>query len=311
MRKSYVFFFYLFFYLLFDKGAFVVKKINDFLLLNSSIKNSNTYKESFKVYDALLFKNKPDLYEIGLSKINMIYDDSIMIYENSNLNSAKVSNSKLDKIIKKLSPKYPICVDVETWSFEKEYFNESVKKYSMLLSIIKNKHNYAEIGYYGQFPYADLNLYISDFNLYGRRNNSNWIEEWLRINNNLQPIINKSNVAFPSCYTRTQNKEMWFAIFKKQIGYIKKISPKIKIYPFIWPQYYSPGSSFDQKYLDEEMWRFQLETIYQYCDGVVLWSPHIYLKDRKNNNWSPKESWWLATREFIKIKNIKSNYNAN
>ena len=46
-----------------------------FLLIPSNIYSQ---KKDFKVFNALLFKNTPDLSEYGFSKINMIYEDGVI-----------------------------------------------------------------------------------------------------------------------------------------------------------------------------------------------------------------------------------------
>ena len=49
-------------------------------------------------------------------------------------------------------------------------------------------------------------------------------------------------------------------------------------------------------YIDGDYWKLQLETVYKYADGVIIWSPksHNIAKE-----WDENESWWIETKLFI------------
>ena len=51
------------------------------------------------------------------------------------------------------------------------------------------------------------------------------------------------------------------------------------------------GTPKQYQYVDAEYWSFQLQTAYQYGNGVVIWS--------KATAWDNSTRWWNATEDFI------------
>ena len=270
-------------------------------------------KKDFRVYDAMMFVDKPILYDIGLSKINLIYEDSLLSY---NPKFPKIANERIlnEKKLKRtfalIEEKYPICLDIESWTLDRGNMKKSIPKYVNVLKRFNTKYAKSNIGLYGVIPYADLNLYMNKVT-YLKDNSRNWMQDWVFINNNIGTLAKNGSVFFPSCYTRFKDKKLWLSIFLAQIEQIKKIDPNQKIYAFIWPQYYSPGMWYNEQLVEKNFWEFQLETAYRYCDGVVIWSPPFKSIDRKPNYWIINADWWLVTKEFIIRKNIKSNFYEN
>lgn len=272
---------------------------------------SFSQNKEFKVFDAIMIKNKPNLYNKGFSKINMIYEDSLLNNHPkfpSDFNSRVVNQNKVQSSFKRIDSKYPICIDVESWLLKGQFLNSSVKKYSKLLSQFRAKFPASELGYYGVLPFADLNIYQAKATFLKNNKNKNWLGEWEYINNNLGDLGDISSVAFPSCYTRYKDRALWLTAFKMQIEKVKKINPKLKIYAFVWPQYYSPGFGYNEQYIEGDFWRYQLEEIYKLCDGVVIWAPPIHSSNRKGIYWDDSQEWFKETISFIKQKKIISNY---
>lgn len=265
-------------------------------------------RKEFKIYDALLFKNKPNLSVHGLSDIIMIYDDSILDKHSrhpTNLNARVFNKGRLDRFLDKYKPakKVPICFDIESWWLMPPYLQASIKKYVEVLSYFKKRNKNNPVGLYGVLPYADA--YINE-HLRGNKN-KNWLSEWELINNSLEEIVEHSDISFPSCYTRTKDINIWKKSVDMQIEKIKKYGKKIPIYAFIWPQYYAAGFSYNNDFIDSTMWREQLEYLYKKCDGIVIWGPPFNLATRAPINWDDKAGWWLETKIFIEKYNIRSN----
>ncbi|WP_448607492.1 hypothetical protein [Paenimyroides ceti] len=264
--------------------------------------------EEFRIYDAMLIKQKPSLYKEGLSFINMIYDDSLLVYKDlSDLNASNLSNEKFLRSSKRVKPSYPICLDIEVWLFNEEHIHESVRKYTDVLQKFKKKFPKTDIGLYGVIPYADLNIYQEKATFLNDKS-KDWMQEWKYINSNLGSIVSNSNIAFPSCYTRFKDRDLWKFAFLEQIKKIKEIDSNIKIYAFLWPQYYAAGFEYNDHLVEADFWKLQLEMAYKYCDGVVVWAPHYNSNDRSDYTWNENAEWWQTTKQFIKDKNIKSNY---
>lgn len=270
--------------------------------------NSRGQKVTFKVYNAMMFRNMPDLSKNGLSKITMIYDDSLLTKSVSHpnvLNERTFNYSKFlrekDKLVNKSH--IPICLDIESWNLMDPYFNMSIKKYQNVLNYFRSSTNSIKIGYYGVFPYADAYLYEA---FKGNKAKS-FMNDWRTVNRKISAIIPSVDIIYPSCYTRSKNIDIWKKAFLMQYEQIRKVTKK-PIYAFIWPQYYNKyDKSINNKFIDYDSWLFELETLYKYCDGIVLWSPPFDLTTRRPLFWNSHLDWWRATQYFIKKHNIRAN----
>lgn len=297
-----------------------MKKLIIILLITFGGFCNGQNKKNFKVFDAIMVEDKPSLYKYGFSRINMIYEDSLLIVNNSHPkdpNKRLFSNSKFFKTQKHINSKYPICVDIERWTLYPKDLNSNVEKFNDVTNKFKKKYPNTDFGYYGVLPYADLYIYdhVGKFekDLQGRswinKKGDDWWGDWHKLNNGLSPIAKTNEIAFPSCYTRFKDKELWYEVTKIQIDKIKELNPKIKIYAFIWPQYYAKGTTADEKFIEKDFWEFQLESLYKLSDGIVIWMPPFYTKDRSTIHWDPKAEWLTSTKKFINKYQIKSNIN--
>jgi len=255
-----------------------------FLTLGYLVHGQDPIKKNFKVYNALLFKNTPDLTNYGFSKINMVYEDGVIStnYHVTDLKDTARRFIDYPKIAKaassaKASYMVPTCLDVEHWSlYDKKNYNYAVNKY---VDLIKS------------YRKVDYNSLVSVFH-YGSIS---------------QDIYNSSNVIYPCYYTHSSNINEWIAMVKNSILKIKKFGGKKPIYAFIWPQYNpEPGrNDLGYTFIDREMWKIQLETIYNLCDGVIIWS---HYRDQNGNNiyFDVNMPWFQETLSFIKRHKIKS-----
>src|SRR5690606_33686539 len=128
--------------------------------------------------------------------------DSLLVHKDlSDLNLSVLSETKYNRAVKRINSAYPICLDIEVWTFDKGNIKRSVKKYTNVLKKIKKIFPKTEIGLYGVIPYADLNIYQERASFLNDKSR-NWMDEWNYINSNLGAIVRNSDIAFPSCYTR-------------------------------------------------------------------------------------------------------------
>lgn len=274
-------------------------------------------KSGFKVFDGIMIEDKPhDLHKEGFSKINIIYEDSILVYHpnSKNTNHKIISENKYRKLKNQIDPKYPICIDIEGWTLYPDYLKLNVPKFISLGKRLRNDYSSSEIGFYGVLPFADFHLY-SQYAQYKNKDgsswlnphNKNWLREWNFINNNLKSIARNDDIAFPSNYTRFKDMNLWRKITDLQLAKIKELNPNLKIYVFMWPQYYAKGSNVYGDDMEVEFWEYQLNYLYGKCDGIVLWMPPFHWKTRKKLSWDNKSPWYLATKKFIKEKGISNN----
>lgn len=276
-------------------------------------------KKKFFVFDAIMVKDKENLYKYGFSKINMIYEDSLLVINPTSPNNPNMrlfDNSKFIKSQLHIDRRYPICIDIERWTLFEKDLKPNIPKFLNVTKTFKRKYPTTDLGFYGVLPFADLYIYdkVGTFlkkDSQGRswlnKNGDNWWGSWNKLNNQLGSIAKSNEIAFPSCYTRFKDKDSWLNATKLQIEMIRKLNPNIKIYAFLWPQYYAKGTTADEMYIEDDFWNFQLENIYKLCDGAVIWMPPFNSSNRKEINWDKNQSWLATTKLFLKKYKIQSN----
>lgn len=241
-------------------------------------------KKHFKVFNALLFKETPDLYQYGFSKINMIYEDGV-ISTNYHKNRGDFEWRFVDfeKVARESSKSkrhenVPTVLDVEYWGHM--LYNTKTKKEAE-------------------------NVYIQLIRLY-RANDLNSLVSVFHYGAISEDIYNASNVVYPCYYTHGKNRNEWVAMVKNGIAAIKKRKKNLPIYVFIWPQYNPIPNKHDlgYKFIEPDFWRLQLETLYSLCDGVIIWS-HYRDENGEDIYFNSNMPWFQETLKFIEKYDIK------
>lgn len=250
------------------------------LLICGALTTWAQVKKNFKVFDAILYKGKPDLKRYGFSDINLIYEDGV-ISTNYHQKDQRANDRRfIDAVkVKKSagSSKYssvPVCLDVEHWNIQapgnREYATE---KYVDLINSYRaiDKKSLVSVFHYGSIS---------------------------------QDIYDVSNVVYPAYYTHGSNPNVWEGMVRNSVKAMKKMGNK-PIYAFVWPQYNpDPNDSLGFQFLDTKVWRKELELIYELCDGVVIWT-HYSDKNGKLIYFDKNMPWFIETQAFIKSKKIK------
>lgn len=240
-----------------------------------------TNKKGFKVFDAILYKNKPNLEKYGFSPIDVVYEDGVVStnYHEKNVHARGRRYLDYSKISKAANisrnNNIPVCLDVEHWQIqvpkEREYatskYKELIKSYRKIDS--KNK---VSVFHYGSIS---------------------------------KEIYNVSTVIYPAYYTHSANQNEWESMVRNSVSAIRKMGNK-PIYAFIWPQYNNVPSKHNLgfTFIDTDVWRKQLELIYELCDGVVIWT-HYNDKNGSKINFSTQSPWFQETLSFMRSKGIK------
>lgn len=242
-------------------------------------------KKDFKVFNALLFKNTPDLRDYGFSPFNLIYEDGLITtnskFKKGDFNWRYIDLNKVRTESKKSrrNQDIPTCLDVEYWGGR--LYSNSTKKEAE--DIFVNLINLYRV--------KDRTSLVSVFH-YGALS---------------ERIYNASNVVYPAFYTHSTDKKEWMNMVQYWIDIIKRRNKKIPVYAFIWPQYNPIPEKHNLGYtfIDKKFWRLQLETLYSLCDGIVIWSHHID-EDGKEIVFDENMPWFKETLDFIKEHSIKN-----
>jgi len=247
--------------------------------LNGSNKIKFQNKKPFVMYNAILFKNTPDLTNYGLRKFNMIYENSLLDNNSAdkyNRNVRLINPKKFRQMATKAQQDadVPVCLDIESWKLTDQDSKSSIPKYLSALSLYREYHPEAKVGLYAHTKFDELNK-VSD-------------------------------IFYPSFYTYNNDSVKWKEKTIKEIERLRKLDSSKPIYAFIWPQYIQNPSARQLGYtfVNADFWKFQLETLYKYADGIVIWS-HYRGRNKELIYFNENMPWWQVTKEFTRKNNIK------
>ena len=263
--------------------------------------------KNFIIFDATLYKEKPDYLGQGIIPLTVIYEKKFWPVGSYDKNIAP-DERFVRKLAKSIRPKSRyVVLDIESWPIrgyqrKPEVVEKSIENYLNVLKWFKQERPDLHIGYFG-FPknnYIDAQESSGTF-MYGRH---------MKEVRSILPILTLSDAAYPSAYTFEGSFLNWTKAF---LGMLKKLKMHYqgKIYVFMSPDYidasFIDNHENDNKPLPDGMWRKQLEFAYDHVDGVVIWGGW---KDHEMNRlkWDGRRQWWSETKAFIKDKNLY-NYN--
>jgi len=261
-----------------------------------------TSSKDFKIFNALLYKNTPDLSKYGFKDIYLFYEDDLNYINKTykeqgrSINKTGVANSAKKA---KLNPDIPVCLDIESWPLDGKYKSESKNKYLSVLKLFKQYNNKSKVGYFGVFP---MDSPHADYSFNSKIRSSVIMPKWQSTNNYFKDVGRAVDIYYPVFYTRYKDEETWEKIVKEKVAKIREVNKTAKIYGFIWPQYYTNDGQYN--FIESDVWKRQLEILYKYCDGAVIWS-HYKGPGGKNVNFSTQMPWFKTTTEFMRNKNIK------
>lgn len=236
-------------------------------------------KADFKVYNAILFKNTPDLTQYGFSKFNMYYEaDLLKDSPGSKSRNERIVNYgtfRKNSLASKLNSSTPTCLNIESWRLTPSTIRKSKPKYLNAIKLFRSYNSTSKVGYYGLTRFQ-------------------WMNEL-------------SDILYPSFYTYNKNLDSWKENALTEILRLRKLNPGKSIYAFICPQYTpnKKSSKFAFQFVDPDVWAAELEFLYKYADGIVIWS-HYKDENGKPIYFNIRMPWFIKTSEFIKNHKINS-----
>ncbi len=66
---------------------------------------------------------------------------------------------------------------------------------------------------------------------------------------------------------------------------------------FLWPEYHDSNMILKGNYIEKEFWRLQLDTVFKYADGLIIWGGW-------KQEWDSNAIWWKETIQFIQENNL-------
>lgn len=259
--------------------------------------------KTFSFYNALLYEDTPDLTSDDIHKIFLFYEDDLLSNDPlspDNFSKRTISEEKIRQksLLSLKSPNVPVCLDIESWPKDDKEGTKSLEKYLKVLDIFKSTNSRSKFGYFGFFPH----LSSPEPDVKSKNPLNIEIFKWDNDNAALKKIATESKIFYPEFYTLNDDILTWEKMVKDKVSKIKAINANAVIYGFVWPNYFSNDGKY--LFLPDKLWSKQLEIIYKYCDGAVIWS-HYNGPDGKKIKFSRNMPWFISTKKFIKQHNIK------
>jgi Hyaluronidase len=246
-----------------------------------------TPQAKFIVFDATLYKAKPNLEQFGLTPISVEYPDVLWPGTSANMQNAPDA-TVVEKLASGASQSTGIAVvDIEQWGVTGDPVTvaESIAKYQQTLQMFQQDAPSAQFGYYATAPIRDY------WDVMAGPQSAGYLA-WQKENDALAPIAQQADALFPSLYTFYTDQAGWQKYAIANIAEARRIAPGKPVYVFLWPQYDASTGAQGGDYLPDAYWKMELETARQYADGVVIWGGWT-------ETWDNNASWWLDTQEFM------------
>jgi len=244
-------------------------------------------RSSFHVFDATLYRGKPDLGKYGISSLPVFYQADL--WPNSESLDRVPEKQVLETALTKIGPKSLVCLDVEHWQLggSSDESERNIKNYIELVRRLHGLRKDLRLGYYGVAPVRDY------WRAKAGLGSPKYIK-WQFENRRLVTLVEAVDVVFPSIYTFYRDRDGWKQAAISQMKAARSYGKPV--YVFLWPQYHDSNRLFGGHYIGNDYWRLQLDTVRQYADGVVIWGGW---GDGGPKSWDEQASWWKITREFL------------
>lgn len=245
----------------------------------------------FLFLESTAYLNKEPVFEYGFIPIEEL--GSFLFWSKGQDMKKLPTQERICKVIGKVDKSFDwVVLDVEHWGLStkwtsKEQIIQNIDKYKQFVEMARECSPNFRFGLYGQIP-------IFDGGLARMKEGSEDLKFWEDQHEVLYEIADVVDAIFPSLYTFSPDPESWSKSATRYIATARRLARGKPVYPYIWPQYHD-GSKKRGEFIDNDLWRIQLELIYHSADGLVLWGGW------KNGpmQWDDNAEWWQETKKFI------------
>jgi len=266
------------------------------LALGSSVPAMCVAASCFKVMDATLYADKPDMRALGVQTIKLVEPPRWwhgVPNDNKSLKEATIRATT--PLVRETAP---VLIDLELpLSGNAPEIAMNRQRYTDLIDWMREGGFSSPISFYGSIPVRD---YWRALKGPGSPDYKSWQAE----NDALRPIVSRVAALYPSLYTFYADPQAWVKFAQANIGEARRIGGGRPVYPFLWPQYHNSNKSLAYQYIDDSFWSLQLRTLYGSADGLVLWGGWDFTNNR-HAPWDEDAAWWRATKQFLaKTRNL-------
>lgn len=244
----------------------------------------------FDVFDATLFQNKPDSAALGMLPIRVVYAGEL--WGEGAASSRLPEHGRIDSVAKSLpNNEMPVVLDIEHWTITAGVSeSEVLRKLEYVVDELRRlapRHRY---GYYAVVPGQDYWRAVASQTSVAHRS-------WQAENSALEGLLQHVDMLFPSVYTFYEDQDTWRKFAIAQVCEARRLSDK-PVVMFLWPQFHASNQKLGGQEIDRAYWRLQLNTAWEYADGVVIWGGWDFVRNRAAE-WNGRAPWWLETRDFL------------
>lgn len=255
--------------------------------------------KSFILFNGIHYKNTPDLCRQSVHRLNLVYESRIVKQDPDHPGIPIPETDSIRSLASKFTsqPGIPVTLDIESWSYSPQQLEATISKYLKVISDFKKTNSSSKVGFYGVVPKT-----VFVWKNIEPTGSPNYVK-WQKLNLSLSPIAEKVDIFFPSFYTFDNDINAWKNMVTATLAEIKKYDRNIPVYAYLWPQYHD-GTPNQFQFIDQAVWKSELEMLYPLTDGIVIWTSN---KDADKNiiSWDQNMAWWQTTLAFIKTHNIQ------
>ena len=264
--------------------------------------------KQFIVFDGTLYQKKPDLRAAGLEPIYIAYEGSLFRERDRALRepgampdpdlmgkelfAARAAGSRL------------VVIDIEVWSVARsdrfpKQVPEAIARFQETVTLARRLAPDLDIGLFSPLPvHSGYERYLPI--------GSDLQRQMVIDNDKLVGLASMVDAIFPIGYTYSTDRTEWERAIGQSVSEARRLRKDAPVYVFIWPQYADYGpvpKELHRQWLPADYWRYQLDTMYESADGVVIWGGWNNEQGGRRK-WDDEAAWWQATREFIRDKGL-------
>lgn len=203
-------------------------------------------QQSFVVFDATLYKNKPSLAAYHVRPITLLYESRLFV---ANQSPAAMPPETIARSLayELRGSSEPLVLDIERWPIKGDDLavQSTVAKFLSVLSWVKAEAPNVRVGIYGTVPIPDYWRAIRD-------PASVEFRSWQQDNDRLEGISDRIDAIFPSLYTFYPDRQGWVTYAIAQIAEARRKARGKPVYAFLWPQYHESNRLLGLQPLDQD-----------------------------------------------------------
>lgn len=294
-----------------ERKTHKMKETEESLDVSAMAMSMTTTPGAFIIFDALDYRNKPDLSSYGLLPIRVAYTAELWGRSVTN----EPDEAAVKKVARSADPRVPLLLDVEHWDVQDDAVAEgNIDRLVRMVTWVREANPSVKVGFFGLAPiangYLELN-YARALNEPGFPQADAFRRAYTELQSDNERMARLAAVVdfvYPVAYTHMAlgggeavYLRTWDTATQNAITEARKYSKPV--YVFLWPQFYdvqaargNQGPRSDHAFLPAQVWQHELAHVKALsADGVVIWGASKY----RRAGWRDEDPWWAATQAFL------------